>query len=99
MISGNAFAKLVLGQKYKNYENALEKLNLYSLSLRRKNLCLKFAQSGLRNCTLTDLLCKNKKNHKMKTRKFEEYNTDFSNTARLDKSTIPYMQRLLNESN
>ena len=35
----------------------------------------------------------------MKTRKFEEYNTDFSNTARLDKSTIPYMQRLLNETN
>ena len=27
----------------------------------------------------------------MKTRKFEEYNTDFSNTARLDKSTIPYI--------
>ena len=51
----------------------------------------------LRNRTLTDLLCRNKKNHKMKTRKFEEHNTDFNNTARFGKSTIPYMQRLLNQ--
>ena len=31
----------------------------------------------------------------MKTRKFEEHNTDFSYTAWFGKSTIPYMQRLL----
>ena len=35
----------------------------------------------------------------MKTRKFEEHNTDFSYTAWFGKSTIPYMQRLLNQRN
>ena len=92
------FAKLVLGQKYENYEDALLKLNLISLNSRRQNLCLKFAQYGLRNHTLTDLLRKNKKNHNMETRKFEKHHTDFSNTARYGRSTIPYMQTLLNEN-
>ena len=86
------FSKLVLGPKYNNYEDALIKLNLHTLSLRRKNLCLKFAKSGLRNHTLTDLLRKNKKNHSMKTRKFQSHNTDSSNTARYGRSSIPYMQ-------
>ena len=53
----------MLAPKYNNYEDALIKLNLHTLSLRRKNLCLKFAKSGITNHTLTDLLQKNKKNH------------------------------------
>ena len=43
------FAKLVLREKYQNYEEALLKLNLDSLEVRRTNLCLKFAQTGIKN--------------------------------------------------
>ena len=89
----------MLAPKYNNYEDALIKLNLHTLSLRRKNLCLKFAKSGITNHTLTDLLQKNKKNHRMKTRKCQSHNTDSSNTARYGRSSIPYMQMLLNQSN
>ena len=42
------FAKLVLREKYQNYEEALLKLNLDSLEVRRTNLCLKFAQTGIK---------------------------------------------------
>ena len=36
--------RIILRKRYVNYENALEILNLKSLHLRRKNLCLKFVQ-------------------------------------------------------
>ena len=93
------FAKLVLGQKYKNYEDALIKLNLHPLNERRENLCFNFAKSGIRNSTLTDLLPRNTKDHIMNTRKFETHNVDFTNTERYGRSSVPYMQRLLNHSN
>ena len=46
------FAKLVLKEKYKNYENALILLNLDSLEVRRKEMCLKFSKNGIKNKTL-----------------------------------------------
>ena len=74
------FAKLVLRNNYKTYEEALIKLNLLSLSERRQNLCKKFAQSGIINGTLSDLLKKIKKKHYL--RKPENYKVDFANTER-----------------
>ena len=55
------FTKLVLQEKYKTYEQALLQLNLNSLAERRRQLCLKFAQSGEKHGKLTDLLIKNEK--------------------------------------
>ena len=43
------FAKLVLRQNYKTYENSLLKLNLDCLESRRIAVCLKFAQAGIKN--------------------------------------------------
>ena len=60
------FAKLVLRNKYKTYEDALTKLNLLSLSERRQNLVKKFAKSGIINGTLSDLLKKIKKKHDLR---------------------------------
>ena len=90
------FAKLVLGRNYCNYEDALVRLNLYSLSKRRKELCYKFANSGLRKHTLTDLLQRRKSRHSMKIRKPEKHEVNFTNTERYGRSAIPYMQTLLN---
>ena len=92
------FAKLALGQKYQNYEEALLKLNLLPLNIRRKNLCSKFAQSGVKYETMTDLFKQNEKTHMMQTRYCETHAVEFCNTERYRKSSVPYMQHLLNDS-
>ena len=92
-----SFAKLVLKQKYSNYENALILLNLDSLEIRRKNLCLKFAKSGIKNDKLNDLFPVNDKTHNMKTRDNEKYKVQFANTGRLKNSCIVTMQNMLNQ--
>ena len=76
----------------------LIKLNLQPLNERRKNLCSKFAQSGIKNQTMTDLFKENKKIHMMHTRYCETHAVDFCNTERYLKSSVPYMQHLLNDS-
>ena len=43
-----SFAKMVLKDKYINYENAKIILNLDSLQERRQILCLKFAKNGIK---------------------------------------------------
>ena len=92
------FTKLVLGQQYRSYEEALLKLNLFPLNVRRQNLCLKFAQSGIKHETMTDIFTENDKIHMMDTRFCETHSVDFCNTERFRKSSIPYMQYLLNHS-
>ncbi len=41
--------KVILGEKYLNYKNALEMVKLDSLEERREKLCLKFAKQCLRH--------------------------------------------------
>ena len=92
-----SFSKLVLKEKYKNYENALTILNLETLENRRKELSRRFANNGIMNGTLNDLFPLNPKKHKMNIRKKEKYKVNFANTGRLKNSSIISMQRLLNE--
>ena len=91
------FAKLVLKDKYKDYENALMILNLDSLQTRRENLNLKFAKTGITNEKLDDLFPLSDKKHAMKTRKKEKYKVEFANTNRYKNSSIISMQNMLNE--
>ena len=91
------FAKLVLKEKYKNYEDALRTLNLDSLENRRNYLNLKFAQSGIKNENLKDLFPLNDKQHKMKTRNNDKYEVMFANTNRLKDGSIITMQKMLND--
>ena len=92
------FTKLVLKEKYKNYEDSLRILNLDSLEIRRNDLHLKFAQSGIKNDKLNDLFPLNDKNHKMQTRNNEKYEVMFANTNRLKNSSIITMQNMLNNN-
>ena len=41
--------RVILGEKYLNYKNALEMVKLDSLEERREKLCLKFAKQCLRH--------------------------------------------------
>ena len=93
------FVKLILKKEYNNYENALLKLNLDTLASRRKKISLKFANDGIMNNTLTDLLMKKRENNTniREVKKEEKYNVQFANTDRLKNSTIIYLQNLLNQ--
>ena len=46
------FAKLVSKEKYTNYENAINLLDLDSLEERRNKMCLKFAKKSIKNKAL-----------------------------------------------
>ena len=86
--------KIILGNEYTNYENALSKLGMTKL---RDELCLKFASKCLKNKKTKDMFPENKKTHKMKTRKSEKYFVQMAASERLKRSPIIYMQTLLNK--
>lgn len=87
--------KVILQEKYTNYKEGLDILNLEELSDRRENTCLKFALSCSRNPRTSSwfpLSMPNEHN----VRKHEMYLVTPANTERFRLSTIPYLQRLLN---
>ena len=83
--------KIILSDKYRSYEDALNKCSLQSLSERRQEHMTKFA-----------VKCVNDKfNSKMfpksdRPRGKDVYNVNFARTSQYLKSTIPQCQRLLN---
>ena len=91
------FAKLVLGHKYNDYESALLRLNLVTLSERRIQLMTKFAKSSIENRKLDNYFTLRKPDHPMILRKPEKYKVTKTNTERFKNSSIPYMQMLLNQ--
>ena len=91
------FAKLVLGHKYHDYESALLRLDLVKLSERRIQLMTKFAKSSIENRKLDKYFILRKSDHPMDLRKPEKYKVTRTNTERFKNSSIPYMQKLLNQ--
>jgi hypothetical protein len=91
------FCKLVLGNSYKSYYEALKTLNLETLKTRRQTLTLKFAKQSLADGKLREFFSLRKKKHMMNTRKHEKYKVFKANTERYRNSPIISMQRLLNE--
>ena len=89
--------KVMLQNKYTGYKDALNRMELETLAERRENLCLSFAIKCTKHPKLSNMFKKNEKKHTMKTRNEEIYHVDFSNTERLQKSSIIYMEKLLNE--
>ena len=90
------FAKLVLRKKYKDFNCALILINLDSLQMRRQEMCLKFAKSGIKNGKLNDVFPINNKINNMKTREDDKFQVQFANTGRLKQSSIITMQNMLN---
>ena len=89
--------KVILGERYLGYKKSLHKLDLETLYDRREQLCLNFAKSCIKNPKFNDMFPKNMKTHSMELRNQEVFNVDHANTERFRKSTIIYMQHLLNE--
>ena len=87
--------RIILQEKYEHYQHALFLTNLEPLFSRRKSLCLRFAKSCLKSEKNCDMFPMKKKT--VNTRPNEKYFVTPALTNRLAKSSIPYMQRLLNE--
>ena len=88
--------KIILSEEYKSYENALNILEIEKLAERREMLCLQFAKKCLKNDKMKNLFPANQKIHPMQTRFEEVFEINHANTERMNKSSIIYMQRLLN---
>ena len=89
--------KIILKDRYKNYKNTLNVMNMDSLEVRRENLCLKFAKACVKNEKLSDMFPRNSKNHLMEKRGREKFYVKKAKTERLRKSAIVNMQNLLNK--
>ena len=89
--------KLILGNEYQSYEDALVQADLDCLKNRREELSYKFAKKCTKSEKTKDMFPKRVKEHQMKTRDEETFMVQKANTERLKNSAIPHMQRLLNK--
>ena len=87
--------KIILADEYEDYPTALSMTGLNTLSERRKILCKKFAKNCIKSEKMCHIFPMNQK--VANTRNPEKFYVQPASTARLAKSAIPYMQRLLNE--
>ena len=90
--------RIILKDDYTTYANALEYLNLETLQVRRHSLCLRFAKQCLKNEKMAEMFPQNP-GYNAKVRYSEKYEVKFANNNRLRDSSIPDLQRLLNEDN
>ena len=84
----------MLKNRYKDYQNALQILDLEDLVQRRNNLCKSFAKQSVKNASLH--FESNDKLHTMITRYTNEYKIEQCHTERFRMSALPQMQRMLN---
>ena len=90
--------KIILKGDYVSYEHALETVDLECLVERRDKLCLKFAKACLKNENVKNMFPLNDIPYHVDTREREAYKVTMARTERLNKSSVPYMQRLLNDN-
>ena len=86
-------SKLILGDQYKNYDNACNFFSTETLEQRRVKLCLKFASKNLKS--ENSLFIKNTfcKNTRQKAKLVKEFKC---RTKRFQRSSLPYLTKLLN---
>ena len=63
--------KVILGNKFKSYKNALSMLNIETLTERREQLCLSFALKASKHPKTKQMFPLNEKKHVMGTRNQE----------------------------
>ena len=92
-----AAVRVIMGERYTSYDEALGKLKLDKLSERRRKICLRFAKNSLKLKQFSNLFPVNENAHIMVKRNGNRYVTKKHLTERYKMSTVPYLQRLLNE--
>ena len=86
--------RIILKNRFDNYENALMLLHLDTLVDRRNQLCKNANQSVKDKSIIFEL---NDKLHAMEARNSNKYKIKHCNTERLKMSALPQIQRMLNE--
>ena len=92
-----AAVRVIMGNKYTTYDEGLQRLKLDKLSERRRKICLRFAKNSLKLKQFSKLFPLNDNEHDMMKRNGNRYLINQHLTERYKMSTIPYLQRLLNE--
>ena len=87
----------ILQDKYTDYKTALEILNLETLEARRNKLMNRYSKQCLKLDQTKHLFPLKETFHCMQTRKGNKYELNKTYTERYRKSTVPFIQRLLNE--
>ena len=88
--------RIILKESYSTYDGALSYLGLETLHTRRRGLCLRFAKRCIKNEKTASMFPPNP-GYNSRVRDSEKYQVKFANNNRLRDSSIPYLQRLLNE--
>ena len=86
--------KLILGEKYENYENACKFLGAQTLFQRRVNLCKSFARKNLKSEHSFFEKYECSVNTRSRNRVVKEFHC---NTSRYSKSSLPYLAKLIND--
>ena len=91
--------KIILGDQYDGYEDALRKCDLGSLVDRREEKCLKFGLKCLLHPIHSDKFPVNPHvlTDSLDTRSSEHFKVNWGRTESYRMSAIPYIQRLLNK--
>ena len=90
--------KVILGDKYESYKDALKVIGIDSLEKRREKLRLKFAKQCFGHEKLKGLFPKHMRRHNLVKRNLEKNIVNNAKTERYRNSAIQSMQRLLNQS-
>ena len=88
--------RVILGEDYDTYADALEMCNIKTLFQRREERCLSFAKKCLKHPILMKMFPLNKNNLGNKYRSREKYAVNFARTNTYMISAVPYLQRKLN---
>ena len=91
--------KIIFKNDYNSYLRSLKILKMETLYERRERLGLNFAKKCLKNKKFSDMFPNNLNLSNISLRNKEKYHVNHANTERYKNSTIPYLQRKLNESN
>ena len=87
--------RIILQDNYTNYQNACNIFMTQTLKLRREKLCLNFARKNIKS--ENSLFMKISSNSQTRSNKIvREFKC---NTSRFQKTSLPYMAKLLNENN
>ena len=92
-----AAMRLIMGNRYQGYKEALKHMSLDSLKERREKMALRFIQKSLKQDTFSRLFPLNLNHHLMRKRNPEKYSVNIAKTERYRKSAVPFLQRLLND--
>ena len=92
-----AALRLIMGNSYQGYNQALLHMNLDSLKERREKMALTFAKKTLRLDNFSKFFPINKAKHLMAKRNPDKYAVNNAKTERYRRSAVPFLQRLLNE--